>query len=159
MNAPCASLTKSMREQASPVSPCCLRQPRQFRSANPPASLVAKAAACRITIVRHTDDAIVSDFTHFVTTGDLVLSLHVLLAIADARPIVPLSWLEQSVATGAPLDAAAHLVLDRKAERAHKFCYQTSWDAARQRRLLEGATGSKLACLDARAACENRQFA
>ena len=45
---------------------------------------------------QHSGADIVVDFTHFVSTGDLVLSLHALLALADARPIVTLQWLEQS---------------------------------------------------------------
>jgi hypothetical protein len=98
----------------------------------------AKAASCHIQVKSHSDGQIVPDFTHYVTTGELVLSLHVLVALADGRPIVDSSWLEESASSGVVLDPRSFLVHDMRAERVHKFSYVSSWEAARKRKLLEG---------------------
>ena len=100
--------------------------------------LRAKAVACRIAVTEHSAGAVVPHFSHFVSAGSLALSLHALLAIADARPIVTKHWLEASVAAGVPLDVSGFLVSDRKAEKAHKFSYRSSLAAARKQRLLAG---------------------
>jgi hypothetical protein len=109
-----------------------------------PRALEAKAATCHIVVKRHTEGDPVPEFTLFVTTGDLVMSLHALLAIADGRPIVTLNWLKQSVAAGVTLDTSSYLVADKRAEKAHTFSYKSSWYAARKRRLLEGARAKHL---------------
>lgn len=108
------------------------------RSTTVPQSLRSKAAKHHIDILEHSDDTVEPDFTHFITAGALLLSLHALLALADARPIVSRQWLDQSVAAGVPLDATGFLVADAKAEKAHKFSYQSSFAAARKQRLLAG---------------------
>lgn len=108
------------------------------RGAKAGKALRAKAAACRIHVATHSDGAIVPDFTHFVVAGELVLSLHALLAMADGRPIVTPAWLEQSASAGCVLEPRAFLVHDARAEKLHRFCYSSAWAGARKERLLEG---------------------
>ena len=106
--------------------------------------LANQAAKCHITIVRHDRQSTQEHFTHFVTGGELIISLHALLALASARPIVTTQWLEQSVAEGTILDAKPYLVQDGRAEHEHHFVYASSWSHARSKRMLEGALGMPL---------------
>jgi hypothetical protein len=80
----------------------------------------------------------VSNFTHYVTTGELILSLHALLALADGRPIVHTSWLDECASSRTVLNPRGFLVHDERTERVHNFSYVRSWRTARKQKLLEG---------------------
>lgn len=103
-----------------------------------PRKLKRKAAAARFRIVEHEPDAVVPDFTHYVAQ-ELVLSLHVLLALASGRPVVSMDWLEASIESGTAAPAAKYLLDDFRAEKKYGFVLRTTLESAKRSTLLQGA--------------------
>lgn len=103
-----------------------------------PRKLRRKAQSARLQAVEHAPGAVVPAFTHYVAE-ELVLSLHVLLALADGRPIVSMDWLAASIEAGSAVPAAKYLLEDRKAEKKYGLVLKTTLASAKQCRLLDGA--------------------
>ena len=74
-----------------------------------------------------------------------MLSLHALIALAGGRPIVTTAWLHQSIDGGAAMPVRSLLLEDFQAEKKHKFIMKSSYDAARSKKLLQGACTVTLA--------------
>lgn len=133
---------------STPFHRLCLAPPR--RSAAVSELTLRKAEQCGFTLIQHTEGEIVPAFTHFVSGTSLKLTLHSLIALASGRPIVTPEWLEQSASSGVALDASHFLVFDAKVERKNSFSLQSSWQAARKCRLLEGAVPPPAAAANVR---------
>lgn len=118
---------------------CHLSAVHACRGLTVPRKLKRKAQAARLRIVEHKPGAVVPDFTHYVAE-ELVLSLHVLLALADGRPIVSMDWLVASIECGAAVPADTHLLQDRKAEKKYGLVLRRTLETARSQPLLAGAT-------------------
>jgi hypothetical protein len=113
------------------------------RGVSLPKKLAHKAKSDGLQIIEHKQGEAVSEFTHFVAE-ELVLSLHALVALAAGRPIVTKAWLHQSIDSGAAMSVGSLLLADLKAEKKHKFSMRSSYDAARSKKLLQGALSSVL---------------
>eukprot|EP00892_Ulva_mutabilis_P006775 jgi/Ulvmu1/446/UM001_0453.1 len=102
-----------------------------------PRKLKRKAQTARLRTLEHKPGAVVPDFTHYVAQ-ELVLSLHVLLALASGRPVVSMDWLAASIEAGSAVPAGPYLLEDRKAEKKYGMVLKTTLTSAQRSPLLDG---------------------